>query len=1012
MTSKKLNALLVLKATLSLAIVGLLISSAFATASSTPFAQSTTSNLRKSGDKEKVLEELLEQLPPRLREVIDSLLKEVEEIKSGDNYVKGERIVVFKPTTTKEKINDIVTKVGALSVKDVGKFGRGDQSKTIKLLKFKSEDEAKQAELDLKKDPNVLYVAKNVKFKAPPVKREPFKGQGEVDPKAPTADPFRSYQWYLFKTKEQFAPLTSTAPMVAVIDTGVQYNHPELKGKVTLGHDYVDDDDDPCDENGHGTAVAGVIGAKANNGIGIAGVSPRSMIYAIRVLDKYGSGTLDDVIAGILEAAENDDVKVINLSLGGYVYYLSDEYNLTKEVIDYAVLEKGKVVVSAAGNEANIVSYLFDNSTTPYYDVVPVPAAVPSSFTVAATDEVDARTWFSNYGTSTLNYVDIAAPGFRILSLYLEGYGVWYGGTSFAAPIVSGAVARVWAQNSSLSNTEVMKKLVDTGRSLGADKGFPIPVKRVDIAKALGVTITGIQGQIIDAENPDYFYDTLGGVKVSVSGPTKKYTFSNNGGFFTITGLSPGTYTVTVSKSGFVTQSVKVTVTSGSVTEDVNFYMVKVKPPEYLTVVTTWKIADQGAYEWFFNFIWGLEHPDLPQWQDTAGREMNANLRILPDNIRLHPYWNRGKIDGYPYAQIVVDSLWVERPVETVVYKPMSGKTYEYGLGMSPYDFCWGKVVGSGAITMVFQSNIIMRTIDSGASTGTADFWWYVFKQVGTGGVTVVNKRQPMFGVVTPSPLPSIILVDDDASPWFHDYSYWFKSALSDAGYSFAYWNVFEAGPPSAGDLSPYSTIIWFTGDDFVTVLTNYERSTLDRYLSSSGKGLFITGQDVGFYLNAWAMYSFYAPSQDAISWYNNRLKAKFVFDDITEVKDDYDYYGVLALKGIDGDPISDPYGSPEGNEMMLAISDGDGADNQLWADGIVPTGDSAPIFYYLDEEGNTFVYNGVPIAGGVRFPSQVPAPSTPYRLVYLSFGFEAISDAGTRAELMDEIVNFLRTGS
>jgi len=97
---------------------------------------------------------------------------------------------------------------------------------------------------------------------------------------------------------------------------------------------------------------------------------------------------------------------------------------------------------------------------------------------------------------------------------------------------------------------------------------------------------------------------------------------------------------------------------------------------------------------------------------------------------------------------------------------------------------------------------------------------------------------------------------------------------------------------------------------------------------------------------------------------------------------------------------------------MMLAISDGDGADNQYYADGIRPINGAAAIFYYLNTEGNIFIYDGTPIAGGIRFPSSVPAPSTPYRLVYLSFGFEAISDAGTRAELINEIITFLNTGS
>jgi len=154
------------------------------------------------------------------------------------------------------------------------------------LLRFESEERAKQITEELRKDPNVLYVARNFKVKAPPVKHIEFKGEPEFEPKAQTADPFRSYQWYLFKTKEQFAPFTPTAPTIAVIDTGVDYNHEELIGRVILGHDYVEDDNDPMDENGHGTAVAGIIAAKVNNGRGIAGISPKSMIYAIRVLDE------------------------------------------------------------------------------------------------------------------------------------------------------------------------------------------------------------------------------------------------------------------------------------------------------------------------------------------------------------------------------------------------------------------------------------------------------------------------------------------------------------------------------------------------------------------------------------------------------------------------------------------------------------------------------------------------------------------------------------------------------
>jgi len=944
-----------------------------------------------------------------LEEKMRPILSEIERIRAGENYIKGERIIVFKPRTARERIDETLGRAGAVSVKNIGVFGAVGEERVVKLLRFESEESAREREAELKMDPNVLYVAKNFKVRVPPVKREEFRGQAQFDPRAPTADPFRSYQWYLFKTKEQFAPFAPTAPIVAVIDTGVQDDHEELSGRVIPGGDYVDEDGDPYDEHGHGTAVAGIVAAKVNNAKGIAGISPRSMIYAIRVLDHEGEGEFEGVIFGILEACSNDQVKVINLSLGGYVEYPSEEYSSFETLIDWCVNTKGKIVVSAAGNEGNLLSYLFDDPDTPHYDLVPVPAAIPYSFTVAATDERDARAWFSNYGTTRLSYVDIAAPGFRILSLdiHMPGYTVFYGGTSFSAPIVAAAASRVWGKNLGWTNIQVMNHLLTTGRTLGSEKGFPLPVKRVDIARALGIVLTGIQGQIIDAENSDWFHNTLGGVRVRAT--TVRQAFSNNGGFYTITGLAPGTYTLEVRKSRYVTETRTVTVAAGQITEDVDFYMARVKPADRRTVITTWNLWNPGLFEIWFGFNRGLGHPDMPRVDATAGREFDSYLWILPDNVKFG-------FDNvsHPAVDLFVESDLVERPSETIVYKPVSGKTYRYGLGLSPYLYNWGRVTGSGTITRVYSGSSIISTINSATATGTADFWWHVYNQAGTATPTIVNTRRPMFGF-EPTSGATIILVDDDRSSIFSvfsDYSDWFTSALTDAGYTFAYWDTAIAGPPSPGDLAPYAIAIWFTGDDWVTALPPYERATISSYLSAAKK-LFITGQEIGYYLNSYAMYSIYAPSPDAVSWYTMRLRAIFMLDKIDAVHDDDGRLGVLALAGVNGDPISDPTGDPSpDNEMMLVIWDGDGADNQAFADGILPTEGSTAIFNYLDEGGDLFTLGGAPIAGGVRFPSAVPAPATPYRLVYLSFGFEAISDAGTRAELIDEVIKFLNTGS
>jgi len=952
--------------------------------------------------------------PPWVEVMFEGLREQIERVKSGENYVKGERIVVFKPGASRSSMDSLALNVGALSSRNVAKFGRAGEERAIRLLKFESEEAASRAEIELKRSPDVLYVCKNIIFSVPPTARFSVTGSngvggsigvsGGFTPQASTADPFRSYQWYLYKTKEQFAPFAQTAPCVAVIDTGVYYYHEELAGRVILGPDYVDDDDDPLDEHGHGTAVAGVIAAKVNNARGIAGISPRSMIYAVRVLDENGTGTFDDVLAGIINATETEFVKIINLSLGGYVGYGSDEYWAMEYAIDYAVHEMGKIVVSAAGNEDNFMIYLNDFPETPYYDVVPIPAAIPSSFTVAGTDERDARVFFSNYPTSRCpDLADIAAPAFRILTLNLpwygwfmgrSGYSIW-SGTSFSAPIIAAAAARVWGKNPTWSNYQVMNHLINTGRLLGAEKGFPYAIRRVDIAKALGITLTGIQGQVLSAESWDWRgLDGLGGVKVTAT--TTKYAYSVNGGFYTITGLAPGTYTLKASKSGYVTETLTVTVTAGSITEDVDFYMVRVKPTDTLTVVATWNLWNPGMYETYWWYGW-FEHPDMPQFYEVAGREMDAKLQILPDNIVISPEDWRYSCD--PYAEVTSDSYQRGRPIDAITYKPKSGKNYNFGLSLNPYRWNWGKIAGSMAVVKVYKGSSIIATISSAAATGISDFWLYAYKQAGTGSITSVNKRTPMLGVQVPSPTPQILLVAQDEY-----YAGWFKSALEDAGYSYAYWNVYEAGPPSAGDLSAYAITIWsypWGGPN------KYERTSISGYLAA-GKKLFISGQDIGWYLNLWFMQRW----SDAPEWYRNTLKAEYVFDAIQDMVDDYGYYGIRALLGINGDPISDPEGSLEGNEMALVIEDGDGADNQDWPDGIVPYGGSAAIFYYLDEGGNIFTLGGNLIAGGIRYPSGVPAPATPYRLVYLSFGFEAINDAGTRAQLMDEIIKFLNTGS
>jgi len=175
-------------------------------------------------------------------------------------------------------------------------------------------------------------------------------------------DPGIGLQWHLDKILYHLAPVpeTTNVPCIVVIDTGVDYTHPDLAGKVYKGRDFIDNDSDPMDvlgpapdgNPGHGTHVSGLAAGVTNNSTGIAGVSPKSHILAVRVLDEMGSGTWAQVTNGILWANKatsahcgGQDPKIYNMSLGGYGASASIANAIA------AAKAKGRMVIVAAGNE-------------------------------------------------------------------------------------------------------------------------------------------------------------------------------------------------------------------------------------------------------------------------------------------------------------------------------------------------------------------------------------------------------------------------------------------------------------------------------------------------------------------------------------------------------------------------------------------------------------------------------------------------------------------------------------
>jgi subtilisin family serine protease len=261
---------------------------------------------------------------------------------------------------------------------------------------------------------------------------------------------------------------TGLGVVVAVVDTGVDYTHPDLDANIWTnsgeiagdgidndGNGFIDDirgwdftnrDNNPMDDDGHGTHVAGTIAAE-RNGFGVTGVAYDAKIMPVKVLGPDG-GSYADVAAGIRYAA-NNGAQVINLSLGG-----SFSSSVVSDAVRYAVVEKGAVVVMAAGNQG---------LSQPGF---PANLARTYGIAVGAVDRSDRLASFSNRaGRTPLDYV--VAPGVGIRSTTPDNTYSSYNGTSMAAPHVAGVVALMRSANPTLSPAQIENLLIQTANPSG-----------------------------------------------------------------------------------------------------------------------------------------------------------------------------------------------------------------------------------------------------------------------------------------------------------------------------------------------------------------------------------------------------------------------------------------------------------------------------------------------------------------------------------------------------------------
>lgn len=359
----------------------------------------------------------------------------------GQGNLPPRKIIVFKKGVSDIDQAKILRRAGGMEVKKL-------RHRDIKAATL-----SKDMETELALDQNVERIEDDIIIEAFDLNGsgKQAKSSGK---KGGSTQPSQVLPWGINRIDaEQVWPLingTGAGVNIGIIDTGISLSHQDLVGNIKGGISEVGYTSNWNDDNGHGSHVAGIVGA-VNNTIGVVGVGPAVNLYAIKVLDRNGSGYLSDVINGIDWAIANN-IKVINLSLG-----TSADAQSMHDAVARAY-NAGILVVAAAGNSGGSVSY---------------PAAYPETVAVAAVDSLNNAPYWSSRGPE----VDLAAPGVNIYSTYKGTAYSSLSGTSMAAPHVAGTAALMLGEpvdsaydanhNGVWEPDEVLNKLQSTAIDLG-----------------------------------------------------------------------------------------------------------------------------------------------------------------------------------------------------------------------------------------------------------------------------------------------------------------------------------------------------------------------------------------------------------------------------------------------------------------------------------------------------------------------------------------------------------------
>ncbi len=338
--------------------------------------------------------------------------------------------------------------------------------KNIVLVKS-AEKTTEELLTELRKNPAVQSAAPNYRIRLSRTPDDPYYMGGQL--------------WGMTAIKAPTAWDTSVGSknvFAVVLDTGIKYDHPDLAANMgrdlegNYGYDYSNGDLDPMDDNGHGTHVAGIIGAKGNNGTGVAGVNWAVSLLAVKVLDDEGSGDIYDLVSGLEYVTDQKrrglNIRAANMSLGVWL----DRSNANEaaainamSTACRAVSDQGVILAVASGNEYQDIDspggYLSnpDKLWEDYRGMLPYPATFshPNMITVSAINSSYRRPDFANYSP---RYVHLAAPGENIWSTYHNGGYAELDGTSMATPYVAGAAALLAAAFPSESAGQIRSRIL------------------------------------------------------------------------------------------------------------------------------------------------------------------------------------------------------------------------------------------------------------------------------------------------------------------------------------------------------------------------------------------------------------------------------------------------------------------------------------------------------------------------------------------------------------------------